>query len=140
MTGIDLLGFAAGTLTTCAFWPQLQKTWSTKSAGDVSLGMLAIFSSGVCLWFLYGLVLHAWPIILTNLVTLLLTGRLDGIAVLAQVRVLDPLVQKGERLLARGEGADRHEVLLADRGCRWNAGAAPAPASRLAAGGRATPS
>ena len=45
MTGIDLLGFAEGTLTTCAFWPQLQKTWISKSAGDVSLGMLAIFHS-----------------------------------------------------------------------------------------------
>ena len=76
MTGIDLLGFAAGTLTTCAFWPQLQKTWVTKSAGDVSLGMLAIFSTGVCLWFLYGLALHSWPIILTNFITLLLTGAI----------------------------------------------------------------
>ena len=76
MTGIDLLGFAAGIFTTCAFWPQLQKTWVTKSAGDVSLGMLAIFSAGVCLWFLYGLVLHAWPIILTNAVTLSLTSAI----------------------------------------------------------------
>ena len=76
MTGIDLLGFAAGILTTCAFWPQLRKTWITKSAGDVSLGMLGIFSAGVCLWFLYGLVLHAWPIILTNFVTLVLTGAI----------------------------------------------------------------
>ena len=76
MTGIDLLGFAAGTLTTCAFWPQLQKTRTSKSAGDVSLGMLAIFSAGVFLWFLYGLVLHAWPIILTNGITLLLTGAI----------------------------------------------------------------
>jgi len=40
MTGIDLLGFVAGTLTTCAFWPQLQKTWASKSSGDVSPGML----------------------------------------------------------------------------------------------------
>ena len=76
MTGIDLLGFAAGALTTCAFWPQLQKTWTSKSAGDVSLGMLAIFSAGVCLWFLYGLVLYSWPIIVTNAVTLLLTGAI----------------------------------------------------------------
>jgi MtN3 and saliva related transmembrane protein len=76
MTGIDLLGFAAGTLTTCAFWPQLQKTWVSKSAGDVSMGMLAIFSSGVCLWFLYGLVLQSWPIILTNFITLILTGAI----------------------------------------------------------------
>ena len=74
MTGIDLLGFAAGTLTTCAFWPQLQKTWTSKSAGDVSLGMQAIFTSGVCLWLMYGLVLQSWPIILTNAVTLILTG------------------------------------------------------------------
>ena len=76
MTGIDLLGFAAGTLTTCAFWPQLQKTWRSKSAGDVSLGMLAIFSTGVGLWLLYGLALHSWPIILTNSITLLLTGAI----------------------------------------------------------------
>ena len=51
VTPLDLLGFAAGTLTTCAFRPQLQKTWASKSAGDVSLGMLAIFSVGVCPWF-----------------------------------------------------------------------------------------
>ena len=76
MTGIDLPGFVAGTLTTCAFWPQLQKTWTSKSAGNVSLGMLSIFSTGVCLWFLYGLVLHSWPIILTNAVTLVLTGAI----------------------------------------------------------------
>ena len=50
MTEIDLLGFAAGTLTTCAFWPQLQKTWVSKSAGDVSMGMLTIFSG--CLVYL----------------------------------------------------------------------------------------
>ncbi|MBA0915782.1 MAG: SemiSWEET transporter [Nitrospiraceae bacterium] len=76
MTGIDLLGFAAGALTTCAFWPQLQKTWTSKSAGDLSMSMLAIFSVGVGLWFLYGLALQAWPIILTNAVTLVLTGAI----------------------------------------------------------------
>lgn len=73
MDGIDLLGFAAGTLTTIAFWPQLRKTWVTKSAGDVSLGMLLIFSTGVTLWLCYGVLLHSWPIILTNAVTIGLT-------------------------------------------------------------------
>jgi hypothetical protein len=38
--------------------------------------MLAIFSAGACLWFQYGLVLHSWPIILTNFITLLLTGAI----------------------------------------------------------------
>ena len=63
-------------MTTCAFWPQLQKTWTSKSAGDVWLSMLAILSCGVCLWFMYGLVLQAWPIILTNFITLLLIGAI----------------------------------------------------------------
>jgi MtN3 and saliva related transmembrane protein len=76
MNHVDLLGYVAGVLTTCAFWPQLQKTWTTKSVGDVSLGMLAIFTSGVGLWLCYGIVLGAWPIILTNGVTLLLTSAI----------------------------------------------------------------
>jgi len=73
MEGTDLLGYAAGTLTTLAFWPQLKKTWLTKSAGDVSLVMLVIFSTGVAMWLGYGIVLHSWPIMLTNVVTLGLT-------------------------------------------------------------------
>lgn len=68
-----LLGFTAGTLTTIAFWPQLRRTWKTRSADDLSLGMLITFTTGVFLWLLYGLYLDALPIILTNLVTLLLT-------------------------------------------------------------------
>ncbi len=76
MDGIALLGFAAGTLTTISFWPQLRRTWITKSAEDVSLAMLLTFSSGVLLWLLYGLLLGAWPIILTNAVTALFTASI----------------------------------------------------------------
>ena len=73
MDGTSLLGFVAGALTSVSFWPQLWKTWRTKSAGDVSLGMLLTFSVGVLLWLLYGVLLEAWPIILTNMITVLLT-------------------------------------------------------------------
>jgi MtN3 and saliva related transmembrane protein len=76
MNQIDLLGYLAGVLTTYAFWPQLRKTWTTKSAGDVSLGMLLIFTCGVALWLCYGMVIGAWPIILANSVTLVLTGAI----------------------------------------------------------------
>ena len=71
--GTSLLGFVAGALTTVSFWPQLWKTWRTKSAGDVSLGTLLTFSVGVLLWLLYGVLLEAWPIIVTNMITVLLT-------------------------------------------------------------------
>ncbi len=73
---VTAIGFTAGALTTIAFWPQLRRTWMTKSADDVSLAMLLTFTTGVFLWFVYGLLLHSWPIIVTNVVTFLLTAAI----------------------------------------------------------------
>lgn len=70
---VTTLGLVAGTLTTIAFIPQITKTWKSKSAQDVSLGMLITFSTGVLLWLAYGLLIHALPVILANLVTFVLT-------------------------------------------------------------------
>lgn len=70
---VTTLGLIAGTLTTIAFIPQITKTWKSKSAQDVSLGMLITFSTGVLLWLTYGLFIHALPVILANLVTFVLT-------------------------------------------------------------------
>lgn len=46
---------------------------------DVSLSMLAIFTSGVALWLAYGIIMHAWSIIVTNVVMLMLTGAILGL-------------------------------------------------------------
>jgi MtN3 and saliva related transmembrane protein len=73
MDYVTLVGLLAGTLTTIAFIPQLQQTWRTRSAQDVSLGMLITFVTGVFLWLIYGLMLRALPVILANVVTLVLT-------------------------------------------------------------------
>ena len=72
MHGVDLLGFAAGTLTTVSFIPQVHKAWRTRSCTDLSLGMLLAFGVGIFLWLMYGLVLWATPIIAANAVTLAL--------------------------------------------------------------------
>jgi len=69
---ITLLGFAAGTLTTLSFVPQVHKAWRSKRCDDLSLGMLLAFGLGVLLWLIYGLVLRDLPIILANAVTLAL--------------------------------------------------------------------
>jgi len=66
MEFVSALGFAAGTLTTIAFWPQLRRAWKTRSADDLSLGMLLTFTTGVVLWLLYGICLHALPTIVAN--------------------------------------------------------------------------
>lgn len=69
----NALGIAAGTLTTAALVPQVLKTWRSRSADDLSLGMLLIFSLGVALWAVYGVLVGAMPVIVSNAVTLVLS-------------------------------------------------------------------
>lgn len=68
------IGFIAATLTTIAFIPQVMKVWKTRSARDVSLGMYALFTMGVAMWLVYGLLIESWPVIVANGITLLLAG------------------------------------------------------------------
>jgi MtN3 and saliva related transmembrane protein len=68
----DAIGYLAATLTTAAFIPQAWLTWKTKRADGVSLGMYSIFTLGVALWLVYGLVIGAWPIVVANAITLAL--------------------------------------------------------------------
>lgn len=72
MSPITLIGLLAGTLTTISFVPQVLKTWKTKSAGDLSLGMYSIFCLGSMLWLIYGLIISDIPVIAANAVTLAL--------------------------------------------------------------------
>lgn len=64
----ETIGFWAGTLTTIAFAPQLIKAWKNGGQG-LSWAMLALFGTGVWLWFLYGLLRMSGPIMLANAVT-----------------------------------------------------------------------
>ncbi len=76
MTIATVMGFTAGTLTTFSFVPQVLKTFRSKRCDDLSWDMLLAFTSGVCLWFVYGVFLHSAPIMLANWVTLLLLAWL----------------------------------------------------------------
>jgi MtN3 and saliva related transmembrane protein len=68
----NLLGLIAGTLTTAAFVPQVVKTWRTRSTHDISLGMFALFSTGLVLWLVYGIMIGSLPIVVSNVITLAL--------------------------------------------------------------------
>ncbi|HYC84047.1 MAG TPA: SemiSWEET transporter [Chryseosolibacter sp.] len=76
MNTIQVLGLVAGSLTTSAFLPQVIKTWKSRSAKDLSLGMFLLFCAGVLLWFIYGLIVGDVPVIAANFVTLLLAATL----------------------------------------------------------------
>lgn len=70
----DLIGYGAAILTTAAFVPQALKSWISRDLSGVSLGMYSLFTLGVALWLLYGILLQSWPIILANLITLALAS------------------------------------------------------------------
>lgn len=65
-----LAGYAGAALTTVAFIPQAVHTWRTRSTAGISLGMYAIFTTGVAAWLVYGMLLEQWPIIIANSITL----------------------------------------------------------------------
>ena len=67
---VNFIGLCAGAMTTISFLPQLMVTYRNKSAKGMSYGYLLTFTLGVILWLLYGIFLHAPPVILTNAVTL----------------------------------------------------------------------
>ena len=72
----ELLGYVAAVCTTVAFVPQVMKTYKSKSAASLSLGMFLFFTSGIILWLIYGIMINEYPIIVANLVTLVLAVML----------------------------------------------------------------
>jgi len=73
---ITLIGLAAAFCTTIAFLPQVIKTWCTRSTGDLSLAMFLVFTSGIFLWLVYGLIIGDVPLIAANGITLVLSGTI----------------------------------------------------------------
>jgi len=68
------IGALASALTTIAFVPQVWRVWKTRSTHDLSLPMYSIFTTGVALWLVYGVMIGSWPIIVGNAITVVLAG------------------------------------------------------------------
>ena len=66
----DIVGSLAAVLTTVSFFPQAWHSFKTRDVSGVSLGMYSVFTVGVALWLIYGLLLRAWPIVVANVITL----------------------------------------------------------------------
>lgn len=69
---VEILGIAAGALTTISFVPQLLKVVKTKSAKDLSLFMFILFTTGILLWLIYGIIISAVAVIIANAFTFLI--------------------------------------------------------------------
>ncbi|MEE9543721.1 MAG: SemiSWEET transporter [Thermodesulfobacteriota bacterium] len=74
MTLITLLGLVAALCTTLSFLPQAIKIIKTKETGSISLLMYILLDCGLFLWFVYGILIKSFPLILANGVAFLLSS------------------------------------------------------------------
>jgi len=70
---VEEIVFVAAFLTTAAFVPQLVRVIRLRTARDISLPTFLMFSLGVFLWLVYGILTGSKPIIASNSVTLVLS-------------------------------------------------------------------
>ena len=64
----EIVGLVAAFLTTVAFLPQVVHTIRTRSTHDISLRMYSLYTVGIFLWLVYGLLLRDVPLIAANAV------------------------------------------------------------------------
>ena len=71
---IAALGYTAASLTTLSFIPQALKTLRSGDTSAISLRMYVLFTSGIALWGVYGLLTGDGPLIVANAITLVSAG------------------------------------------------------------------
>jgi MtN3 and saliva related transmembrane protein len=78
-TTIQLIGSLAAVITTIGWFPQVLKIVRERRADDISLIANASIAAGVVLWFVYGLMIESWPVILANGITFLFLAAIVGL-------------------------------------------------------------
>jgi MtN3 and saliva related transmembrane protein len=73
LTG-EFIGYTAAVCTTIAYIPQMLKIIKTKKTSDISTAMFTLITTGVLLWFIYGIILDAIPIMIANGVTFIFSS------------------------------------------------------------------
>jgi len=66
----EIFGYIAGFLTTICFFPQVVTALRSNNTESTSLLMYILFSTGVACWLAYGVLLHNWPMMIANSITL----------------------------------------------------------------------
>ncbi len=74
MNTYTIIGLLAATCTTFSFLPQAVKVIRTKQTKDLSLVMYSVFTLGVFLWLMYGILVKDAPLIIANIITFILAA------------------------------------------------------------------
>jgi len=83
MDVVESIGMVAALLTTAAFVPQAAKVVRTRDTAAISLAMYALFTAGIALWGVYGVMTWQWSIIIANAITFMLAAIILSIKVRA---------------------------------------------------------
>lgn len=70
----SLIGAIAAFSTTFSFVPQAIRSYKTRDLSGISLPMYSIFTFGVAMWLIYGVLKMDWPVIVANLITFCLAS------------------------------------------------------------------
>jgi len=73
---IELIGFSAGLLIAISSFPQLIKSWKTKSTKDIAILWLLINLCGQILWISYGYFKDSISLIVMSSITFLMVGSI----------------------------------------------------------------
>ncbi|MDE3016709.1 MAG: SemiSWEET transporter [Pseudomonadota bacterium] len=72
----EWIGYVAAVFTTAAYIPQTIKVFRHRHTAGISLGMYALITCGIALWFVYGVLIDSLPIMLTNGITFVMTSAI----------------------------------------------------------------
>jgi MtN3 and saliva related transmembrane protein len=81
MTSADMVGYAATVVGTSMMLPQLARSWRTKHMRDVAFGMIALFLLNCLLWFAYGVMIAATPMVVANAIGFVISLALLGLKI-----------------------------------------------------------
>jgi MtN3 and saliva related transmembrane protein len=70
----NVVGTVAALCSMTSFAPQIVKIWRDRDASEISLSMYLVTVTGFCLWSGYGILIGSWPVTVSNIVCLLMSG------------------------------------------------------------------
>jgi MtN3 and saliva related transmembrane protein len=70
MNTATIIGLSAAFLSSISMIPQVIKVYRTKKTKDLSLGAFSVLAVGLFLWFVYGIMIQAIPVIIGNVIGL----------------------------------------------------------------------
>jgi MtN3 and saliva related transmembrane protein len=74
MIAANVVGTVAALCSMTSFAPQIAKIWRDRDASEISLTMYLVTVTGFCLWIGYGILIGSWPVTVSNIICLLMSG------------------------------------------------------------------